>query len=82
MIALPVRSEPVKEILLTSGWVVSARPSSSPPESTCSTPGGSTCWASSPSRRVATGVYGDGLTITGLPATRAGPIFQSASSRG
>ena len=33
-------------------------------------------------RRVASGVYGDGLTTTVLPAARAGASFQASSSSG
>lgn len=82
MIARPALAEPVNEILSMPACVVIAAPRSSPPARTWSTPGGRTSWASSPRRRVETGVYGDGLTITGFPATSAGPIFHSDSISG
>ena len=47
-----------------------------------STPGGSASRSTSPSRSVASGVYGDGLTTTVLPARSAGANFQAAIDSG
>ena len=45
--------------------------SSSFPDRTDRTPGGRTCWASSPNFKVPSGAKGDGLTMRQLPITRA-----------
>ena len=82
MISRPVATDPVKDTLAMSGWVVRRRPTSSPPQTTCRTPGGSTLSSNSPRRNVAIGVKGDGLTTTVLPARSAGAIFHSDNSRG
>jgi hypothetical protein len=57
-------------------------PSPSPPETTFSTPGGSTSRRISPSFRVESGVKGEGLMTTVFPAKSAGAIFQMPSSTG
>ena len=57
-------------------------PSSSPPETTLSTPAGSASRRISPSFSVESGVNGDGLSTTVFPASSAGAIFQTASSTG
>jgi len=64
------------------GWLVIHRPSSSPPDSTLSTPGGKTACHSSMSLSVHNGVNGDGLTIITLPAISAGAIFHTANKIG
>ena len=79
---LPVATEPVKLIFRGTGCEVIQPPSSSPPLTTLSTPGGSTSRRTSPSRSVASGVNGDGLSTTVLPASSAGAIFQAASDSG
>lgn len=50
---------------------------SSSPERTESTPGGRICWASSTNLSVASGVIGDGFTMTVFPASSAGEIYHS-----
>ena len=79
---LPVAVEPVKLILRGTGCDVIHFPSSSPPDTTLSTPGGRTSLRISPTSSVLRGVYGDGLSTSVLPASRAGPIFQPASTSG
>jgi len=80
--ALPVATDPVKLILRTAEWLVIQAPSSSPPLTTFTTPGGSRGVRISPSFSVASGVNGEGFSTTVFPASRAGPIFQAARSRG
>src|ERR1700712_1979600 len=75
---LPVATEPVNEIFFTSGCEVSFDPKSLPPLSTLSTPFGSTSLSSAPTCKVASGVYGEGLSTTVLPASNAGAIFVTA----
>ena len=82
MMRLPVGPEPVKAILRMPGCSVIQAPSSLPPETTLTTPRGKMSCASSPRRSVATGVCGDGLSTTVLPASTAGTIFHIASSTG
>ncbi len=82
MIFLPVAIEPVNTILSTCSCRDSAAPSSSPPETTLSRPGGSSFAASSNARRVVSGVNGDGLITTVLPVRIAGTTCQMAISRG
>ena len=79
---LPALTEPVNVTLRGVGCAVIAAPRSSPPVTTLSTPGGSTSLASSPSRSVANGVKGDGLSTIVLPARSAGAIFHIARPRG
>ena len=80
--SLPVATDPVNEILRTNGCDVIQVPSASPPETTLSTPAGSTSRRISPSRNVASGVNGDGFNTIVLPASSAGAIFQTASDTG
>ncbi len=80
--ALPVGTDPVKLIFATAGWEVIQAPSSSPPLTTLTTPGGSTPARTAPRARVDSGVNGDGLSTTVLPASSAGPSFHPASSSG
>ena len=79
---LPVSMEPVKLTLRGTGWPVIQAPSSSPPLTTLSTPGGITSRSSSTTFRVVRGVKGDGLRTRVLPASRAGAIFQKARMSG
>ncbi|MCY1432985.1 hypothetical protein D9M71_490030 [compost metagenome] len=78
----PVAVEPVKVTLSMSGWEVIQGPKSSPPDTTLTTPGGSSSLISSPSLSEVSGVKGDGLSTTVLPATSAGASFQTASRTG
>jgi len=82
MTFLPVKVEPVKEILSTPGWAVSQGPRLSLPERTETTPGGKKFWASSPSFRSQYGVNGDGLMMMALPVRTAGAILPRASCTG
>ena len=66
------RVEPVNATLATSGCCVSAAPRSFWSAMTLSTPGGRIDAASSPKRRVVSGVVGAGFATTVLPASSAG----------
>ncbi len=79
---LPVSTEPVKLILRGTGCDVIAAPSSSPPLTMLTTPGGNTSRSSSPTWSVVSGVNGDGLRTSVLPASSAGAIFQKARVSG
>ncbi len=74
--------EPVKLTAPGVRWLTSWAPSGSGPLITFSTPGGSTSLSNRPSSRVASGVYGDGLSTMVLPARSAGPTLASASAMG
>lgn len=84
MMDWPTEVEPVKAILSMSGWSVRVSPSSTPgPVITFSTPSGiSASWKSSAIFRAVSGVAGEGLWTTVLPAARAGAIFVIDSSSG
>ena len=57
MIFFPTKSEPVKLIMSTSGWVVSRSPAATSPVTTLSTPGGSSAASAiSPSTNASSGV--------------------------
>lgn len=56
MMALPVRSEPVKEMWATSGCSTIHRPSWSPPVTMFTTPAGKLFWATDASITVDNGV--------------------------
>ena len=71
----PLAIEPVKLTLRGVGCAVMRAPSSSPPLTTLTTPGGSTSLMTSPRRRAAKGVNGDGFTTTVLPTRSAGASF-------
>jgi hypothetical protein len=78
-IHLPVSGEPVRETMSTSGWVTSEEPAGCPsPVITLKTPFGNRSPASSASFTVVIGVVSAGFSTTVLPATSAGPIFQTA----
>ena len=79
---LPVSTEPVKETLRTAGCVLTHAPSASPPDTTLSTPGGTTSRSTSPSASVESGVKGEGLITTVFPASSAGAIFHEARITG
>ncbi len=78
----PVSTEPVKLILRGTGCSVIHAPSSSPPLTTLSTPGGTTSRRISAVLSVVSGVNGEGLSTSVFPARRAGAIFQKARTRG
>ena len=82
MTCLPVSVWPVKAILAMPGWAVIHLPSSSPPETTLNTPGGTMSFQISPSFSVESGVNGEGLTMIVSPAISAGAIFHMASITG
>ena len=81
---LPTSSEPVKEIMRTSGWVISASPVTPPaPVTMFTTPAGSP--ASSRISPSSTGVIGaseEGLATTVLPVAMAGQMQRVARCRG
>ena len=72
--------EPVNETTRTAGSVTTASPTSAPPGSTCSRPGGSP--ASSNTRASTTppetAVRGSGLRMTALPRASAGATERMA----
>ncbi len=74
----PVAVDPVKTILATWRWPVSNGPIASPPATALSTPGGSAPCRISTSRSVPSGVNGEGLMTTVLPARIAGTTCQIA----
>ena len=78
MTSEPARVLPVIATMSGRGCSTSARPVSRSPQTTLSTPGGSTSCASSASRTVLHGVVSAGLSTTVLPAAIAGAIFQIA----
>src|SRR3984957_11111434 len=78
--SLPDGVEPVNDTLSTPGLVTSARPTSVPPGSTLKTPGGSPALsATSASSSASSGVSGDGLSTTVLPAASAGTYLNADS---
>ena len=72
----------MKLILRGTGCEVIHAPSSSPPLTMLTTPGGNTSRSSSPTFSVVSGVYGEGFSTSVLPASSAGAIFQKASVSG
>ena len=80
----PTSVDPVNETTSTSGCRPSARPAVSPkPGTTFSTPSGiPASAASSATRSALSGDSSAGLTITELPAARAGPSFQPSMAAG
>ena len=84
MICLPTAVDPVNTILRTSGCPTRCSPASAPvPRTTWKTSGGSPASSASCSRRsTVSGVYCAGLTITVLPAARAGANPQAANGIG
>src|SRR4029077_11202543 len=77
MIFLPVATLPVKEILRTPGCAARCAPSSLPPDRTFRTPGGTTSFRMSATISDVSGVYGDGVVTTVLPASQAGASFHA-----
>ena len=83
MIFEPTPSEPVNETRSTSRCDDSCWPTSTPPMITFMTPGGRPAsWIRSPSRRVVSGVRGDGNSTTVQPAARAAPNLKIARFSG
>ncbi len=80
--ARPVAAEPVNVTCRTPGCEARTAPSGSRPVTTVSTPSGRTEDSTDPSSRVASGVYGEGLSTTVLPAASAGANFAEASWSG
>ncbi len=80
--ARPARTLPVSETCATEGWAASAAPAPGPPQTTLSTPGGSTPASSSAVRTVDAGVSSEGLSTIVLPAAIAGAHFQAAIMNG
>ncbi len=83
MIAAPTASEPVKLTMSTRGSVVSTWPTSGPPLTMLSTPGGRPASsAASPNSSAENGVKADGFSTRVLPASRMGPTFERFSKNG
>ena len=76
MMPCPVAVEPVNITLSMSGWVARCAPTSRSPETTVSTPSGSSSFMTSASASTLSGVYSDGLTTTVLPIRRDGATCQ------
>ncbi len=79
---LPVEAEPVNTILPMPSCDDIAAPMVSSPAMPLTTPAGSTSFISSIIRSVDSGVYGEGLFTTVLPARIAGMMCQIAISTG
>ena len=77
MMALPVAVEPVNMTLPIAGCSARASPTSRPPETTVSTPSGSSSLRTLARARTDSGVYSEGFTTTALPIRRAGAICQT-----
>ena len=80
-IRLPVGIEPVKATQPTPSSPTIRAPTSPPPASRLTTPGGR-CSKQGASARVESGVSSDGLQTVVLPAASAGASFQAKSSSG
>ncbi|MCY1164163.1 hypothetical protein D9M73_40360 [compost metagenome] len=81
--ARPVLTSPVSEIMRTRSCEISGWPTSAPlPQTTLTTPGGSTSANTSASASRLSGVFSEGLMTRVLPAAMAGAIFQAAISSG
>ena len=76
MMALPVAVEPVNMILPIAGCPARASPTSRPPDTTVSSPSGSSSLMTFARARTDSGVYSEGLTTTALPIRRAGASCQ------
>ena len=80
---LPVTVSPVIETIRTLGCATSMSPIALPePDSTLSTPAGSSSATSSAKRSADSGVRADGLRTHVLPVASAGPSFQAAMYSG
>src|ERR1700742_1682065 len=78
--SLPDDVEPVNDTLSTPALVTSARPTSVAPGSTLKTPAGNPALsATSASSSASSGVSGDGLSTTVLPAASAGTYLNADS---
>ena len=84
MIRLPTDTDPVMEIIPTSGWVLRVSPTTRPRPLTrlntpAGTPASSTSFANS---RALTGVSDDGLITMVLPVSNAGAILRAMRKNG
>ena len=77
-IFFPVGTLPVNEIFRTAGCAVIHAPTSSLPPRTLSTPFGTASLSAAPSASDESGVNGEGLATTVLPARKAGAIFTTS----
>ena len=75
---MPAPVDPVMDTICGTGWSTSSLPVSRSPQTTLSTPGGSTSSAISASSTVVSGVVSDGLSTTVLPAAMPGASFHTA----
>ena len=80
-IRLPVSTEPVNATQSTRASATMRAPTSPPPGTRLTTPGGSASRQSA-SASVESGVSSDGLQTHALPAASAGASFQASSSSG
>ena len=80
-IFLPVSTEPVKATPSTRSSATIRAPTSPPPASRLTAPGGKSS-NSGASIRVESGVSSDGLQTAVLPAASTGASFHASSSRG
>ena len=78
---LPVSTEPVNATQSTRSSATMRAPTSPPPGTRLTTPGGSTSRQSA-SASVDSGVSSDGLQTQALPAASAGASFHASSSSG
>src|SRR5260221_444152 len=79
----PVSTEPVKVTLPTPLWATSGAPQPGPsPVNRLKRPGGSTWFMIWQARKAASGASSAALTMTALPATRAGAILSAISMTG
>ena len=82
-ISLPTALDPVKVNLSSAGLSVNARPVSTPPGTTESTPSGRPASANTSAiRLVVSGVSAAGLSTMVQPASRAGPSLLAARKNG
>ncbi len=82
-IFLPMSELPVKATAATSRCSTNAAPTSAPPFTTLTMPAGIPASdASRASSSAVTGVCGEGLMTTALPAASAGATFQLVSEKG
>jgi hypothetical protein len=80
---LPVREDPVKEIMDTEGDNANAAPASRSPVTTLKTPGGiPASWASFPINIQDKPAISDGFKIAQFPAINAGQTLRNATLRG
>ena len=83
MIRLPAAVEPVKATLSVPGCVTRCSPTSRPPGTTLTTPGGTPASSSaSASTKLLSGASGGGFSTTVQPAANAGAVFHDDSVTG